>query len=47
MVHYHVCSERESEWECYDIDCMGATTLRCALCDDDEEPIAALTNDQG
>ena len=45
MIHYHVCSECESEWECYDIDCMGANILRCVLCDDDEEPIVGLTDD--
>jgi hypothetical protein len=44
MIHYHICPECEAEWECYDIDCMGANILHCDLCDD-EEPIAAITND--
>lgn len=34
MIHYHVCYECESEWECYDVDCVGANMLLCELCDD-------------
>jgi hypothetical protein len=45
MTHYHMCYACESEWECYDVDCMGANILHCDLCDEDEEPIAVLPTD--
>lgn len=45
MIHDHMCCECESEWECYDMDCLGANVLRCDLCEDDEELPAAMPTD--